>query len=755
MTIILAGSHKDPPQEQIPKTSRTMKLPKKDMQPGEIVLPTPVIRRARGVQLSSPMQQPLLADSGTTSRCKKRFGALNGQRTSSIISALELEMLPLRSRLSSVKISLYESILRALHSLLSATSEQFAEQKTNKSLMAMCLRKMPEYIGGLEDQEQQEAEEQGTKSTLQDSEVSNEIYEELVAMLPPSRGGCPELRVLVRAHGVRLIKDAITDDLLDLNFVVLLIELCSKTKSYTEAEELLEALLDLGVMNSGIASGRTRGMAYLKPKNVNSTFDEGRKLVPLKTLRKFASECGRSQFMLRQLSRLIAQQQLPLDWLSTKEFSSIWSGIIKRLSRDEVCDDAVSFAIHTIATLSTQIRNTIFSLKSEPTDLKTLSQQTLLSAITTITTLPLLQQEAGGLPTHTEQHNIIPTTSYRIQYIIQSCIHKLGRPRKPGWVSTVLNLAAYLTSTSHDSSSKEVILGTWSRIGDGRDTRDARQHHEAAAAFICSLVQCLGRGASEPSHTFLTKLLDRLDTALYIDEVTCRKLRVDCAFFLAERTHDLRDLAFAESFNASDSLDLNVASTVRKKSASSPSTRFRWDEGISEWVTATPIIRRSRSRSRRSLQNVQRDSTIETWHGTVMEEYDDYSAGVSDDDAGSDDSAKCITSKQRTEPIGLGTRASRARRSSERLKPTTTRSRKRSLASTGLAGLQSEDSDEDDDDDVSRGNKTRDGQENQVRATHDQSIKRHRAAALKPYRSILKTITNIRSADLSDDELCL
>lgn len=75
-------------------------------------------------------------------------------------------MQPLRGRISSTKFSLYDSILRTLHSLLTSTSVSSPSSPSNRSLVAMCLRLVPEYIGELEYWEQRDAEEQGTKSAL-------------------------------------------------------------------------------------------------------------------------------------------------------------------------------------------------------------------------------------------------------------------------------------------------------------------------------------------------------------------------------------------------------------------------------------------------------------------------------------------------------------------------------------------------------------------------------------------------------------
>lgn len=731
--------------EQTHRTSRAMKLSRKKLQPGEIILPTPVIRRVRGHQLSSPLRQPRWTDSHAAEDGKKAFGTMRGQRNLSIVSELELELQLLRNRLSPTKLSLYESLLRALHSLLTATLEPFLCSRGNKSLMAMCLRRLPEYIDELEYWEQLDAEEQGTKSTLQDSKVSGEIYEEVEATLPPSRNGCPPLRQLVRAHGIRLIRNAMAEDLLDQKFAMLLIKLCSKMRAYSEAEGLLETLLDLDVVCSGNAAPKATSTAYPKPKCTDSTFEEGRKLAPLKALRDFAKESERPQFMLRQLSRLMSKGKLPLEWLSAREFVSIWSSIIGTLSDNKVCDDTVCFAIDTITTLASQVRKTVYSLKLEPTDARALSQQTLLSTITTIATLPLLRHSTGSSVLRGERQDDTSVTSQRVEHIMISCTHAMERLRKPSWITTVLNLGAFYASMRRSNSCEgQGVSLLFTHTGSA--LKNAGQHREAATALICTLAHFLGRSSSEPSHNFLTILLDRLDSALQGDDALSRGLRAECAFFLAERTLDLRDLAFAESFNKNVDRELG-AQTTPKPPVSSPSAKFRWDEGIAEWVTATPAVAEKQPPPRRLLRSRSSRPDVETCQEASPGLDGRFLDGVSDDDAASEGSAKHSAYKQGTK-----------QRTGRGGKPDARITRKRKLTSTTESILLAQSDKEEEEDEycnvTNARNRARVGRE--MKGDHGSSSsgrepKRRRAAALKPYRSI----SNTGVSESSEDELGL
>ncbi|KAG8165781.1 hypothetical protein KVR01_004333 [Diaporthe batatas] len=689
-------------------------------QPGEIFLPTPVIRRARGQLLSSPVQQAPHAEAEGVVPGKKRFADFRGQRTPSVLAALESEMQPLRNRISATRYSLYDSILRAVHSILTATAAPSPDSPGGRSLVAMCLRVVPEYIGELEYWEERDAEQLGTKSTLQNSEVSNEIYGEVESMLPSS-ATAGHLRIVVRAHAIKVIKDSIAEGLLDDNFTILLIRLCCKTRSFREGEELLQELL---------------GCSYPKPRGVDSTFVESRKLAPLKALRDFAKESGRPQFMQRQLCTLLKQQQLPLLWLSTKEFGTIWSGMVKALSRDDICDDTISLTVQMITSLSTQTKLEAASLRTHSRDLKNLSHQTLVSAITAVSTLSILGQEALESPACHISQTSTTSASRKVGFIIQRCIYELRRTRKSSWPATVLILAAFFTNTLPASHKDSIVSGVLGRIMSGQESMEGRQHYEAVTSLIGAIAQYCGRGSAQPSHYYVNKLCDQLEQELSTIG-SPRTLRMDCAFILAERTNDLRDLAFAESLDAARTKE-QVVPTPRRKPVSS--SAYRWDEDICEWVTVTPAPAR---RHRRSLPSgLSPPPEQEPDSGGWQEE--------------ADDSEKHVQPKQRQKLARAAAITTTNPDSSDSITSQRLHSR-RSSGKRSWESHQSVDLPGHDDDGVFEGlgAQGNSNDENGVFARQD-GTKKRRTTALKPSRAILKTITNIsRDGECSEDELGL
>lgn len=549
----------------------------------------------------------------------------------------------------------------------------------------------------------------------QNSEISNEIYGELEAMLPTS-SEAGHLRIVVRANAIKVVRDSIAEGLLDDSFSILLIKLCCKTSSFREGEELLQELTD---------------RSYPKPRGAGSTFDESRKLAPLRTLRDFATESDRPQFMQRQLSRLLAQQKLPLLWLSTKEFGTIWSCMVKALSRDDICDDTTSFTVQMITTLSTQARLDTVSIRTHRRDLKSLSQQTLISAITAISTLPILGQEARDPPMCENSQTNRPSALQKVGYIIQRCLYELRRTRKPGWPATVLNLAAFLTNTLPDSHKGDIVSGALARTISGQESVEGRQHYEAVTSLIGAIAQCCGRGSTQPSHYYLSRLCDQLEHE-FSPGGTPKTLRMDCAFVLAERTNDLRDLVFAESLDASTSKH-QVIPTPRRKSVSSA---YRWDEDICEWITVTPAPIQRRRRSSSSSLSPPPEQKPGPGGGQEA------------------DSAKHLQPKHR-QKLARGTMTTAhtgpADKTSQRLRSGTP------LGKRSWQTHQSVDLLDDDDDGVVEGlGAQRDNNNENGVFARQCGTKKRRTTALKPSRAILKTITNIpRDGECSEDELGL
>jgi hypothetical protein len=187
--------------------------------------------------------------------------------------------------------------------------------------------------------------------------------------------------------------------------------------------------------------------------------------------------------------------------------------------------------------------------------------------------------------------------------------------------------------------------------------------YDATIALLSAVALFCGRGAGFAPHVYLSRFCDRLET-LDLPAGALSNMRVDCAFRLAEHTGDLRDLDFAEALQAKAAATVVCTTpeqTHRAGKKNDNNNRFkklpsfsglRWDDGISEWVAATPatdvrppnrILRRSRSRCPMESEQGETDADQDTQGGSASEteperpDPDSPTARGDDDDDDDDD----------------------------------------------------------------------------------------------------------------------
>ncbi|KAJ9154798.1 hypothetical protein NKR23_g2325 [Pleurostoma richardsiae] len=488
--------------------------------------------------------------------------------------------------------SLCESVFRALDSLLRSTAEKTL-LPTSKSLLSMCLRKVPEYISELEYWEEKDAEEQGTRSVIKGSSVSFVVYNDLENMGGTSRGW-RHLRTVVRAHGVRVIREAVCEGLLDTAFSLVLVKLCTQSQAYVEAEAMLEALTL---------------RQYPKPKTADSTFESSRKMAPLRALRDYGQDFGRTRFVMRQLTVLLHSDQLPAEWLSTKEFDGVWAAIAKAMAGSGPCNDSAAFVIRAVTILS---RGTdFFSYGPRTDDTKSLSQHVLISVVASLATLLILSRDDGPVQDRgSPAGQRVSSISRRVGYIARACFEDIRRVRgrKTGWIRHLLLLTLFLTDCSRgefkqESGAEPLLEQIWKDLQAKGKPADRKQTYDTTVAIVCALAHYCGRGACQPAHTYLMKLCDQVES-LHLLGSPFKAIRADAAFSLAERTNDLRDLAFAESLDATRRTPRRTPGAQRTAFSG-----YRWEEGISEWVTLSPVLAKVK---RPSLRASCRSDDIDT-----------------------------------------------------------------------------------------------------------------------------------------------
>ncbi|KAK3375035.1 hypothetical protein B0H63DRAFT_481624 [Podospora didyma] len=657
--------------------------------PHHAALPTPFLRRIRDHQFSSPGNAvdepepaPLLpmampstttaaaaAAATTGSRCY-HSGAVCGSRCT-----FELEFSGFRAMTEPEIFTLYESVFRAFDSLLRATCPRRNRVAGPRSLLALCLRKVPEYVAELEYWDEKDADENGTKSALNDSQVSFEVYSELEAL--GAVDGWHHLCLVVRAHGVRVIQEAVSDDLLDDAVADLLIRLCREYMPVAEFSDLVDSFVL---------------RRYPRPVNFDQDLFACRDLQPLQTLRKFeASEAP--PLLLDRLARLLSSGLLPVDWILTKSFSPLWTLAARRLGSKRPCQDAADFIISSIEMLCRLVSS---GAKGTGNETVYRAQQALVRAVGALGSMVLLGHEGSraSVPAaRTSNENL----DRRVEYIIHTCSEKLGDRGKKDETGTVaarqdlgvylLALCEFLSFDLRSTSSASTVKGAWEGVLDCKGNASLVLQYDATISLASAMAHCCSRGTNLPANDYVSQLYDKLST-LSLPTHALNGMRVDLAFCLADQTGDLRHLAFAENLRARASMAAaaEAARTLGEPDVGGSNSRisertsfagFCWDDGIGEWVmvstasstlpTAPPCRRWTRASLPATAgppgarQRVQR--CRDRLARTVLDSESDSAASTTDEnesDMGTDEDGETqSTPATETSPISLAGPAKR------------------------------------------------------------------------------------------------
>jgi hypothetical protein len=131
-----------------------------------------------------------------------------------------------------------------------------------------------------------------------------------------------------------------------------------------------------------------------------------------------------------------------------------------------------------------------------------------------------------------------------------------------------------------------------SQVGDA--FMDVSTVYNDAAMFICRIARCCGRGASSSGFEHIERLHRILETQMSGGDINnvMKSLIVDSAFAFAQQVSDRKHLDYAATLDEKFSARLIKASSDLESlsDCEEHSSGFRWEEGIGEWVTATPAL---------------------------------------------------------------------------------------------------------------------------------------------------------------------
>lgn len=445
---------------------------------------------------------------------------------------------------------IYEAIFGWLSGLLRSTDAKPSVPHP-KSLLCMCLRRFPAVLAEIEAWDRHDAEENGTVSIWDSSNACVELYGQLEAFGSTETGWEP-LKLVVRAHALSMLVNAVNEGHFEPEFVSLLAELYLGFKCNQDAAAIVKNI------PSQIA----------KPRSSQDTLEGTSTLQPLAIIVDSLEGPGRPREAFDCLSSLIKSEKLPLEWLYTKRFQRVWAATLEALSTGNPEPSATEFTCCVVEQLSLNTGGD--GLSKHDT-----KKQALVNVVAGLTGTAMAF-ERGASP-------VRGFVARRLMHILDRCLHHLQFKTEAVNEGSLLVLAtaryvAMCKSNYLESAIRRKAEDACRRQLVADDGVSSQVQYQESLFLVCSIAQCQRRACSMVGHDALSEICGRLEQ-LGLPDWFRGGLRVDGAFLLAQKTNDLRDLAFAER------LPTASRGLIEKNTIFSG---WRWEEDICEWVLKSP-----------------------------------------------------------------------------------------------------------------------------------------------------------------------
>ncbi|KAI9833043.1 MAG: hypothetical protein M1819_003876 [Sarea resinae] len=196
--------------------------------PGEVTVPTPMIARTMSEETQDIDTNSTLDEFGPLH--KETKSSRRGDHPNPILRDMKTAIPPTRW-------ALINGIYTGLDTLLKATKPVSIRDspKGARSLFSTCVKIVPDYITAVELWQTEQDHDSR-------DDAASEVYSDLESFGASGTAGWKPLRGVVRAQGISLLGRAIIEGLIDEEFGRGLVMLCIQCVSYDEAEELLSCL---------------------------------------------------------------------------------------------------------------------------------------------------------------------------------------------------------------------------------------------------------------------------------------------------------------------------------------------------------------------------------------------------------------------------------------------------------------------------------------------------------------------------------
>ncbi|EGO57711.1 hypothetical protein NEUTE1DRAFT_122089 [Neurospora tetrasperma FGSC 2508] len=566
-----------------PEKPRRQRVGRRPVQ--ETAVPTPYLRHTTDNYLASSPAQPILfaptkssstSDHGRGARCSHRS-------CQGVQCRLEACLAQLRLSTDQETYSIYESVFRTLDALLRATSPPKSPASASpKSFLAMCLRRIPDYINELEYWEKKDAEANKTKSVMQESRASFDIYSELESL--GALGGWKHLRIVVRAHGVKIIQGAIRDGLLDDRIAILLISLCYQYLPLVECLDLTNAFVS---------------RQYPSPDRYvrNGLTIEAPALLPLAAIGYGHARTKR--FMLGKLADLFANGSLPAEWLLVSAFKTARLDAMAKLfyGTGQDCVDFLITMIDVLSPLMSERRQTCSCSDLAPHKLAT---GNLTGDMATLVSQVLRHFDDPKKGERAVTPSQLAVFAHRVRYIFRTYLLHARKTSLPSPAVYLISLCDFLAFGT-ESSASTIASAAWKGAKSGQRIDRLDQQYSMTLGVLGTIVINYSRSnGSTSAHTYIPQICDKMRALQIPDNLPYHpfeNIELDVAFFVAFETNDLQDLAYAEKLWAKKKSTTCPHAMMkakpyyeerirtREESEGKSFTGFKWDDALSEWVT--------------------------------------------------------------------------------------------------------------------------------------------------------------------------
>lgn len=492
-----------------------------------------------------------------------------------------------------------------------------SSRKGPRSLFSTCLRRVPDYI---------QAEEEWRKAVDPDDEtdVCAEVYEELAELSSSSSKGWPPLREVVRAHGIKLVRDIIRDRLVS-----------SKTRA-----ELANLPLQFGeiIEAEDLATAFAHSLPMKRPFDRSSALFHGC-LSALSEVRVFTAEHKgqMSSAKLRILDSLYRSGKLRVPWLGTRDMTTTVSQAIRSLALSHTHSHHAVSLLNGLIVRVCQVHElpkaapdrackTIQAVKDEQDlsiyrspGLSKATISTTKSLLTVLTAMCIISARNETLD-ESDRHNpdLVPTTI--LTTLAVTVLRNTGPySHTSGAINDDLTLvvasrasvrvlaSALLVQLSSSTPEPNRVSLSVGELVQGMNimfrldplrSGSRTTLVEEVASYVCEVARCCGQNTSAELQVVLEHIVRSLMTQSRIGGAHGSSFLQQLALESARQFAKICPSAESNSFYEQVRLAVEqygplpvVALPVKRAQMQNATMRggFRWEEGLCEWIEATPF----------------------------------------------------------------------------------------------------------------------------------------------------------------------